>query len=167
MEGTWLCVARLPAVSADGRLRSSHKAEVEGGEAEATGLVGPPDGLRRPNACLAEHVVVTTGMRSETAVRMRCVETNGVRQHRLISVFAGHSQYVGLAGLEPAASFSISAITAYRHAILPFPGRARPSGARYCVLTTGLCWMAPSAASPMCEGRWRRSARPAATWRAG
>lgn len=83
------------AVSADGCLHSPHKAEVEGGEAEATGLVGPPDGLRRPNACLAEHLVVTTGMRSETAVRMRCAETNGVRQNRLISVFAGHSQYGG------------------------------------------------------------------------
>jgi hypothetical protein len=47
------------------------------------------------------------------------------------------------------------------------PGRAGPSGAKGCVLTTGLCWMAPSAASPMCEGRWRRSARPAATWRPG
>jgi hypothetical protein len=54
----------LPAVSADGCLRSSHKAGVEGDEAEATGLVGPPDGLRRPNACLAEHLVVTTGMRA-------------------------------------------------------------------------------------------------------
>jgi len=47
------------------------------------------------------------------------------------------------------------------------PGRAGPSGAKGCVLTTGLCWMAPSAASPMCEARWRRSARPAATWRSG
>jgi hypothetical protein len=34
---------------------------VESGEVEATGPVGPPDGLRRPNACLAEHLVATTG----------------------------------------------------------------------------------------------------------
>jgi hypothetical protein len=107
-------------VSADGCLHSPHKAEVEGDEAEATGLVGPPDGLRRPNACLAEHLVVTTGMRSETAVRMRCAETNGVRQNRLISASLVTANMVGLAGLEPAASFSISAITAYRHAVLPF-----------------------------------------------
>jgi hypothetical protein len=47
------------------------------------------------------------------------------------------------------------------------PGRAGPSGAKGCVLTTGLCWMAPVVASPRCEERWRRSARPAATWRPG
>ena len=90
-------------MSAYGCLYSPHETAVEGGELEATGPVGPHS-LRRPNACLAEHLVATTGMRSETAVRMRCAETNGVRQNLLISVFAGHTDIVGLAGLEPAAS---------------------------------------------------------------
>ena len=90
-------------MSAYGCLHSPHEVAVEGGEVEATGPVGPHS-LCRPNACLAEHLVATTGMRSETAVRMRCAETNGVRQNLLISVFAGHTDIVGLAGLEPAAS---------------------------------------------------------------